>query len=845
MWHRRHGQPSDLAGQSAQPASQSFPAPERIVSRRRVWLFRLIASVGLPLLFFTLLELGLRLFGYGYPTSFLLPARIEGQDVLIQNDRFTHRFFGPNLARSPFPLAISRVKHPETVRIFVFGESAAYGDPQPDFGLPRMLEALLSGRYPGVRFEVVNAAMTAINSHAILEIARDCARQHGDIWVIYMGNNEVVGPYGAGTVFGPKAPNLALIRAALVLKSTRTGQCLEDLLGRFGGRPTSDGEWGGMQMFVKNQVRQDDPRMAAVYAHFQRNLDDILRTGLDSGAKIVLSTVAGNLKDCAPFGSLHRTDLPADELAEWNRLYQKAVEAQQSGRLTEAVDNFRLADKTDDTFAELHFRWATCSLALGQDAEALRQFTLARDQDTLRFRADSRINEIIRQAAADWSRKGVLSADAQEALARESPQGLTGGEFFYEHVHLKFEGNYLLARTLAEQVAQLLPESVARHSEAGRAWPSADDCARRLAWSDWDHYATEVLLLERFNAPPFTMQFNHADQMERLRREMDQFQPATQPAALKEAVSRCRAALEGAPHDWVLQRKLATLLKAGGDLAGAADACRRVTQRLPHYTVAWEELGAVLAQQNRNEDAAAAFKEVLRQDSSAVNALLGLGDLAARRGDNDEAIRYCEQALKLKPDWVPAHWAIGRLMEIMGKPQEAQQHFQQALHAPNPKRDDLNTLGKLCFHKGWLNEAVTNFTKVLQFDPASATTHLDLGMTLIKLERHPEAQNHFSEAVRLDPGLAAAHFCLGYELGRQGKVAEAMEQFAAAVRLKPDMVDARVNLGIASYQQHHEQESLEQFQEVLRQDPENVAALKYVRIIQEKATAPPPRESAP
>jgi tetratricopeptide (TPR) repeat protein len=845
MWHRRHRQPSNLAGQSTQSASQSVAAPGQVLSRRRVWLFRLIASVGSLLLFFTLLELGLRLFGYGYPTSFLLPARIEGQDVLIQNDRFTHRFFGPNQARTPFPLAISKVKHPDTVRIFVFGESAAYGDPQPGFGLPRMLEVLLSGRYPGVRFEVVNAAMTAINSHAIRDIARDCARQHGDIWVIYMGNNEVIGPYGAGTVFGPKVPNLALIHAALVLKSTRTGQCLEDLLGHLGGRPTGDGEWGGMQMFVKNQVRQDDSRMAAVYAHLQRNLDDILRIGLDSGTKIVLSTVASNLKDCAPFGSLHRTDLPADELAEWNRLYHEGVAAQQSGQWVAAAENFRLADKVDDRFAELHFRWAECCLALGQDAEALRQFTLARDQDTLRFRADSRINEIIQQAGADWSRKGVRFADAQEALARESLHGLTGGEFFYEHVHLNFEGNYLLARTLAEQAAQLLPEPVARHSEAGRAWPSADDCARRLAWGDWDRYTIEGDLLKRLNAPPFTLQFNHAEQMERLRREMEQLRPATRPMAVTEAVSRCRTALEGAPHDWVLQTKLGTLLEAGGDLAGAADACRLVTQWMPYRTVGWYELGGILALQNRNEDAAAAFKEVLRQDSSAGGALLGLGNLAVRRGENDEATRYFERALKLKPDWAAAQWAIGRVMEIMGKTQEAQQHFRQALQAPNLKSDDLSMLGRACYDKGWLNEAATNFTKALRLDPDSATTHFNLGMTLVKLERHPEAQNHLSEAVRLDPDLAIAHLWLGNEFGNQGKLAEAMEQFAAAVRLKPDMVDARVNLGIALYQQHREQESLEQFQEVLRQDPRNAAALKYVRNIQEKATAPPPRESVP
>ena len=77
-----------------------------------------------------------------------------------------------------------------------------------------MLESLLSLRHPGTRFEVVNAAMTAINSHVILPIARDCARADGDIWVLYMGNNEVVGPFGAGTVFGPATPPLPALSFA-------------------------------------------------------------------------------------------------------------------------------------------------------------------------------------------------------------------------------------------------------------------------------------------------------------------------------------------------------------------------------------------------------------------------------------------------------------------------------------------------------------------------------------------------------------------------------------------------------------------------------------------------------
>src|SRR5215472_6537342 len=214
------------------PRNATAPSARRSGSWK-LWCFRLVAMLLAPTLGLGLLELGLRLSGYGYPTAFLLPDNSGAKPFLVQNNQFGWRFFGAQMARTPAPIAISPAKPPGTIRIFVFGESAAYGDPQPRFGLPRMLESLLSLRHPGTRFEVVNAAMTAINSHVILPIVRDCARADGDIWVLYMGNNEVVGPFGAGTVFGSPTPPLSIIHANLALRATRTGQALESLSRRF------------------------------------------------------------------------------------------------------------------------------------------------------------------------------------------------------------------------------------------------------------------------------------------------------------------------------------------------------------------------------------------------------------------------------------------------------------------------------------------------------------------------------------------------------------------------------------------------------------------------------------
>jgi lysophospholipase L1-like esterase len=82
-----------------------------------------------------------------------------------------------------------------TYRVVILGESAAEGTPNPSFGLGRMLEAMLRLEFPERRFEVINAAMTAINSHVIWLIAQDCRQLKPDLVVVYMGNNEVIGSF--------------------------------------------------------------------------------------------------------------------------------------------------------------------------------------------------------------------------------------------------------------------------------------------------------------------------------------------------------------------------------------------------------------------------------------------------------------------------------------------------------------------------------------------------------------------------------------------------------------------------------------------------------------------------
>ena len=225
--------------------------------------------MGVPLILLLSAEGLLRLAGYGYYPHFFQKRMIQGRPVLTDNQAYGRRFFPAGLVRYPRPFTMPAVKPPGTLRIFVLGESGAMGDPDPKFGLPRMLLVLLRERFPNRRFEVVNAAMTAINSHVILPIAQDCAAQQADLWIIYMGNNEMVGPFGSTTVFGARAPPLPLVRASLLLKTTRLGQLLDAGLHSIPSRPSTLARVGGMAMMADLKMSHDAPAVASSVSAFR------------------------------------------------------------------------------------------------------------------------------------------------------------------------------------------------------------------------------------------------------------------------------------------------------------------------------------------------------------------------------------------------------------------------------------------------------------------------------------------------------------------------------------------------------------------------------------------------
>jgi hypothetical protein len=263
-------------------------------SRRRRLVFRLVAAVVVPAVVLGVLELILRLGGAHTPPAFLIEdASFEGASRLRENPRFGERYFPEALARRPAPLVLTpKERGAPPWRVFVLGGSAALGDPEPAFGLPRMLQATLEARVPSERWEVVCAAMTAINSHVLVDIAADVlARGGADALVVYAGNNEVVGPFGVGTVLGGAGSSRTLVRASLAARRSAIGQMLASLAGGDAPAPS----WRGMEMFLEQRIAADDPGLDRVVSSLRANLDAILDHARAAGVPVIVCTPLVNL----------------------------------------------------------------------------------------------------------------------------------------------------------------------------------------------------------------------------------------------------------------------------------------------------------------------------------------------------------------------------------------------------------------------------------------------------------------------------------------------------------------------------------------------------------------------
>lgn len=367
------------------------------------WFYLFLLSI--PIILIIIVELTFRAFGYGTDYSTFINIEDKFGEYYFFNPRLPEKYFvNSTITPSVIPDGFKINKDNNTFRIFAMGGSTTAGFPYPpNVSFPRLLKDKLEKKYPGIRFEVINLGISAVNSITMKDIIGDVVEQKPDLIIIYAGHNEYYGALGPASGL-KQFSNAAITNLYLSLKNLYLVQFLENSIQKLmeftdSGEPESKTLMA--QMSGTNLIEYNSDLFFDGLNQFKENLDLILNECKEAGINVLTGTLVSNLMQeplckysgCQNLITDFNKSLTSDTLLRKTKLYK------------------------------------------------------IKDLDNLRFRAPEEMNQIIKDASQKFN---VTVFDNQEIFEKFNRYGIIGDELMTDHLHPNIKGNSLIAELLFE-----------------------------------------------------------------------------------------------------------------------------------------------------------------------------------------------------------------------------------------------------------------------------------------------------------------------------------------------------------------------------------------------------------
>lgn len=387
------------------------------IKKNPLWFY--LVLIFIPVAIILLLEIGLRIFGYGRTYNQWVPLE---NGKLTLNPAIAYRYF---YSSEKVPSAgynyFDEIKKGNSFRVFVMGESSAAGFPYtPNGSFARYIRKRLELVYPEKKIEVVNIAMSAINSYALRDMLSGVLAQKPDLIILYAGHNEYYGALGVGSV-ETLGDTRFIVNTVIWLNRFKTFELLRNMIKAVSGLFSKPVKLEGTlmaRMSQKQLIPYDSEKYYAGINQFEENLRDILEMAKDKNVPIVLGTLVSNLKDQKPFESVEDGKYP---------------------------------------FADDVFISARKELDAGRTQRADSLYRFAKDLDALRWRAPEKINYVIESLGKEF---GFPVVRLDSVFNSESQDGVVGDNLITDHLHPNLRGFQIIGRELFNKCleAKILPD---------------------------------------------------------------------------------------------------------------------------------------------------------------------------------------------------------------------------------------------------------------------------------------------------------------------------------------------------------------------------------------------------
>jgi tetratricopeptide (TPR) repeat protein len=382
----------------------------------KTMLFKFI-TILLPFIILILIEVILRASGYGNNMR-LFKNYEPDKRYLIMNDAVSQKYFTKTEnATIGFDEIFRKKKSTETFRIFVLGESTAQGFPYTyNVSFHRWLKYRLMHTFPEINFEMINLALTAVNSYTVFDFAKEIIKYKPDAVLIYVGHNEYYGALGVGST-SKLGNHVHLVRVLMNLRQLRFVQLIHNTVNKVSMITSGKSSITDLGLMSRMAADQYIPYGSKQYQRgikqFETNMNDVCRILAGKKIPVIISNLVSNEKDLKPF------------ISDTGNNNQSAAY------------QYELAEK---------------SYQRGDFKKARELYVRAKDLDLLRFRAPEEFNSIIAKLPHKFS--GVFIANTKSLFEKYSPHGIIGRETILEHVHPNLFGYALLSESFYQTIRQ-------------------------------------------------------------------------------------------------------------------------------------------------------------------------------------------------------------------------------------------------------------------------------------------------------------------------------------------------------------------------------------------------------
>jgi tetratricopeptide (TPR) repeat protein len=726
---------------------------------------------------FVVLEMALRVFG--------IPDRTKIEDPFIGFEK-VYSLFGekensegheicyinPNKLSFFNYQEFEKSKPENTFRIFCFGGSTTFGRPfNGKTAFPLWLQEKLNLIDPEKKYEVINVGGISYASYRLVHLAEEVLKYQPDMFIIYSGHNEFLevrtyerlleeNKAGKNIKLLLNKFNIYLILKKIIFKIRKktdipaeSGISLESEVATILDESAGFERYSSKNLHIKETLQ-----------HYRFNIEQIIKLAEENNVRIILSTVASNIKDFSPFKSQHAETLSDSNLTKWTNYYQEGQLFQKQKKYSQALVVFQKCLSIDNQYAELLFRIGQCMDKLNQYDLAKRYFVQAKEMDIVPLRALSEINSYIRELG----RKYVIPViDISKEFELRTPHQILDGMFIIDHVHPTVQGNQIIAEAITQVLVErkIVPQNndykpsqlSVRYKNILDSLPSdyyvngSINLAKVLGWAGKEK-EKKAILDRNSDKLQNSAEYFYMDGNSMLR-----------SGKLPEAVAQFKKAISLNPNFPGAHTNLGFSLEQSGSLSDALENYKKALQLNPKDYIAQTNIGRAYYIQENYPKAIEEYEKAVRMKSDYPDAHLGLGVVYYRDYHIDKAIDELHKAIELNPNYAEAYYNLGLI------------------------------------HLGEKNveEAILKFKKAIQFDPNYDDAFCSLSVCYYQLENITQSIKYSNLALKINPYSGKAHNNLAVAYYGAGDLESAKKHLKGAKSMKyavsPDFWDLLFN----------------------------------------------------